>query len=74
MKAAPRPTTTQISNNVKTGTVSMFDIPRCDGGIPADGFDKRLQFSKNTERIARDLPPTVLDAFGVGSSRIPREI
>jgi hypothetical protein len=73
MKAAPRPITIQINKNVKAGTVSMFDIPQCDGGIPADGFDKRLHFWKipnGSPAIALE----VLDAFGVGSSRIPRQI
>jgi hypothetical protein len=71
-KAAPRPTTIQRNNNVNAGTVSMFNIP---DAMPAayQRMDQR-RFWKTPERIAPRFALEVLDAVGVGSSRIPGQI
>ncbi|WP_028349163.1 hypothetical protein [Bradyrhizobium murdochi] len=75
MKAAAKPTTIQMNNNVNVGTVSMFNIPDT---MPA-AYQRMDQNTASVLENARaysprDLPFEVLDAFGVGSSRIPGQI
>jgi len=75
-KAAPKATTIQIKSNVNAGAVSMFNIP--------DAMQTAHQRMESNTASVMETPRSrfkspllvleVLDAFGVGSLRIPRQV